>query len=113
MSNIFAEYARGSWCMRTSDMKVKRLSFSLAAGDPSSDQTTSTGVKFVVGVAIAISVVALLKLFFGGGVCRSKARLDGKVTMSMVRLQCQSFIKKLILLTLKVQETPCFLYSLV
>ena len=82
MSNIFAEYARGSWCMRTSDMKVKRLSFSLAAGDPSSHQTTSTGVKFVVGVAIAISVVALLKLFFGGGVCRSKARLDGKITMS-------------------------------
>ncbi|XP_044163025.1 retinol dehydrogenase 12-like [Acropora millepora] len=54
---------------------------SVKAGDPSSDQTTSTGVKFVVGVAIAISVVALLKLFFGGGVCRSKARLDGKTAI--------------------------------
>ena len=104
---------RGSWCVRTSDVKVKRLSFSLASGDPSSHQTSSTGFKFVAGVAIVISVVALLKLFFGGGVCRSKARLDGKVTTSMIRLQCQSFIKKLILLTLKVQESPCFLCSLV
>ena len=68
--------------MRTSDVKVKRLSFSLASGDPSSHQTSSTGFKFVAGAAIVIAVVALLKLFFGGGVCRSKARLDGKVTMS-------------------------------
>ena len=79
MLHVFAEYARGSWCVRTSDMKVKRPSFSLAAGDPPSHQTTSTGFKFVAGAAIVISVVALLKLFFGGGVCRSKARLDGKV----------------------------------
>ena len=100
-------------CVLSSDMKVKRFYFSLAAGDPSSHQTTSTTFKFIAGAAIVISVLVLVKLYCGGGVCRSKARLDGKVTISMVRLQCQSFIKKVMLLTLKVQETPCFLYSLV
>ncbi|XP_067031214.1 retinol dehydrogenase 11-like [Acropora muricata] len=54
---------------------------SFKAGDPSSDQTTSTGVKFVAGVAIVISVLVLVKLYCGGGVCRSKARLDGKTAI--------------------------------
>ena len=74
------------WCVLSSDMKVKRLYFALAAGDPSSRQTTSTTFKFIAGAAIVISVLVLIKLYCGGGVCRSNARLDGKVTMSMVRL---------------------------
>ena len=70
---------------------VRALYFSLAAGDPSSHQTTSTGVKFVAGVAIVISVLVLVKLYCGGGVCRSKARLDGKVTISMVRFYQEAY----------------------
>ena len=92
----------------SSDLKVKHPSFFLVPGDLSSHQTTSTTFKLVAAAAIVISVLALVKLYSRGGVCRSKARLDGKVTK---RYQC--FIKKLILPTLKVQETLFFLQSVI
>ena len=92
----------------SSDMKMKHPSFFLVPGGLSSRQTTSTTFKLVAAAAIVISVLALAKLYFSGGVCRSKARLDGKVTK---RYQC--FIKKLILPTLKVQETLFFLESVI
>ena len=92
----------------SSDMKMKHPSFFLVPGDLSSHQTTSTTFKLVAAAAIVISVLALVKLYFSGGVCRSKARLDGKVTKWY-----QCFIKKLILPTLKVQETLFFLQSVI
>ena len=39
-------------------------------------QSTATTLIAVVGAVICL--VALIKWHFGGGVCKSKARLDGK-----------------------------------
>lgn len=38
----------------------------------------STSVTLLAGLAVCICVLALIKYYCGGGVCKSNARLDGK-----------------------------------
>ena len=38
----------------------------------------STSVTLLAGLAACICVLALIKYYCGGGVCKSNARLDGK-----------------------------------
>ena len=45
-------------------------------GDPLISQSTAT--KLVAFTAVTVCLVVLIKWHFGGGVCKSKARLDGK-----------------------------------
>ena len=38
----------------------------------------SMAATLIAGIGVIICLVALTKWYFGGGVCKSKARLDGK-----------------------------------
>ena len=47
--------------------------------DTSPYQSAATNLITVIGVIICL--IALIKWYFSGGVCKSKARLDGKKGM--------------------------------
>ena len=42
----------------------------------------STASTLVAVIGLTVCLVALIKWYFSGGVCKSKARLDGKVHSS-------------------------------
>lgn len=42
--------------------------------------SSSRGVQVAAGVGVVVVTGALVKRYFGGGVCTSKARLDGKLS---------------------------------
>ena len=51
-------------------------------GDNFTSRSTATTLIAVTGVTICL--VVLIKWYFGGGVCKSKARLDGRILHSIL-----------------------------
>lgn len=52
--------------------------FRITEGELLNAESISTRLLFVTASTVCLAVI--IKWYFGGGVCRSKARLDGKST---------------------------------
>ena len=57
--------------------KIALFLFQYLKGNNVILQSTASTLIAVIGVTICLLV--LIKWYFGGGVCKSKARLDGKI----------------------------------
>ena len=46
----------------------------------------STARTLIAVTGVTVCLVVLIKWYFGGGVCKSKARLDGKIHNGLIHL---------------------------